>query len=345
MKIAIIGFFARNTSYNGGQEHKTRTLATALKTNAIGEIVEVDTLGWKNRPIALIQKIKKTVHDCDTIIMLPAQNGVQVFSTLLLYYKKKYGKRIFYDVIGGWLPSLLFKKKWLSNVLKLFDGIWVETTTMKNDLETMGFKNVVVIPNFKDLCVLSEDKLVYAAEPPYKLCTFSRVMKEKGIEDAVNAVKCVNEKLGFTAYTLDIYGRVDSNQVAWFEELKQQFPSYVHYCGCVESNESVEKIRNYFALLFPTRFYTEGVPGTIIDSYASGVPVISAKWESFSDVVEELVTGIGYEFNNTEMLTNILLSAVNSPEKFNNLKQNCLKKACDFTSGAGIGAVRRCIEQ
>ena len=40
---------------------------------------------------------------------------------------------------------------------------------------------------------------------PLPLCTFSRVMKEKGIEDAVYAVRTVNEHFGRTVYTLDIY--------------------------------------------------------------------------------------------------------------------------------------------
>lgn len=55
---------------------------------------------------------------------------------------------------------------------------------------------------------------------PLPLCTFSRVMKEKGIEDAVNAVKSVNKYFGRVVYTLDIYGQVDSNQTGWFDNLR-----------------------------------------------------------------------------------------------------------------------------
>lgn len=42
-------------------------------------------------------------------------------------------------------------------------------------------------------------------QEPLRLCTFSRVMKEKGIEDAVNAVEAVNEYFGRLVYTLDIW--------------------------------------------------------------------------------------------------------------------------------------------
>ena len=53
------------------------------------------------------------------------------------------------------------------------------------------------------------------------------------------------------------------------------------YCGIKDPKDSVKTLKNYFALVFPTRFYTEGIPGTIIDAYYAGVPVIASKWESF----------------------------------------------------------------
>lgn len=45
-------------------------------------------------------------------------------------------------------------------------------------------------------------------------------MKEKGIEDAIDAVKTVNSRLGRTVYTLDIFGQVDKDYEERFSELK-----------------------------------------------------------------------------------------------------------------------------
>ena len=95
--------------------------------------------------------------------------------------------------------------------------------------------------------------------------------------------------------------------------------------------QSVEVLKKYFALVFPTRFFTEGVPGTIVDAYASGIPVISAKWESFSDVVDEGVTGYGYEFGKVVELERVLIDIANNPEKVISLKANCIKKAKDYS--------------
>lgn len=159
---------------------------------------------------------------------------------------------------------------------------------------------------------------------------FFKSYEKKGIEDAIIAVEAVNKKIGRIVYELDIYGQIDSNQTEWFEDLRQEFPSFVRYCGCVDADKSVEIIKEYFALLFPTHFYTEGIPGTIIDAYAAGVPVISAKWESFDDVIEDYVTGIGYEFNNINDLKRKLFDIIRSTEQINSLKLNCIKKSKQF---------------
>ena len=143
----------------------------------------------------------------------------------------------------------------------------------------------------------------------------------------MNAVKVINEEVGRTVYTLDIYGQVDSSQTQWFENLQTTFPNYIEYKGVVDYDKGVEVLKNYFALLFPTRFYTEGIPGTIIDTYAAGVPIISAKWESFSDIIDEGATGFGYEINNVSDLTKHLENVVYNTKCISDLKLNCLEKS------------------
>jgi len=230
----------------------------------------------------------------------------------------------------------LKNKKILKKMLQSFDAIYVETKTMKKALESMGFQNILVMPNCKELNVLHAEDLIYPQTEPYKLCTFSRVMKEKGIEDAVFAVKKINEQLGRTVYTLDIYGQVDAEQTEWFEQVQQAFPDYVCYGGTVSFEKSVEVLRDYFALLFPTRFYTEGIPGTVIDAYAAGIPVVSAKWESFSDIVDDGKTGVGYEFENADALTDALMKILENKEAFLAMKRECLEKSKLFVPDKAI---------
>ena len=336
--ISIIGHFGENKILLNGQTVKTKVITEALQERfGNNRVVKYDSHGGARTLLKAPVQAYLAMKNSNEVIIFPAHNGLRVYVPLLVILKKIFKSRhIHYVVIGGWLPEFLKNRGWLINSLRKFDGIYVETNTMKLALELMGFNNVFVMPNCKKLTVLSENELVYPQGVPYRLCTFSRVMKEKGIETAVDVINKVNEQFGYTAFSLDIYGQVWEESKAWFEALQASFPACIRYCGAVDANKSAETLKSYFALLFPTHFYTEGIPGTIIDAYAAGIPVISAKWESYSDVVDEGVTGIGYEFDNENELENILLGIAHDPQMLLDMKANCTKKAKDYMPETAI---------
>lgn len=345
-KICIIGHFGFGKVLLNGQTIKTKIVTEEIEKHFGSDNVACLDLagGFKKIPELLI-KVPKELNKCDAFIMFPVENGLRFLTPLLCFWNLFFKKRLHYVVIGGWLAKFISDKKLMKNGLKRFNGIYVETNTMKTALEMQGFKNIFVMPNCKKLNVLSKGELCYPDEAPYKLCTFSRVMKEKGIETAVNAVKQVNDQLGYTAYSLDIYGQIDSGQTEWFEKLKNSFTDYINYCGCVDADKSVEVLQNYFALLFPTHFFTEGIPGTIIDAYAAGIPVISAKWESYFDLVDDGVTGIGYDFDDEEQFGQTLIDAAQNPRIILDLKENCIEKANDYIPDKAIEIVIKNLER
>lgn len=331
-KVSIIGHFGHGKNLLNGQTIKTRILTDELQRQ-FGEdqILKIDTYGGKKVLLKAPFQVLSALKNTSDIVVVPCINGTVVYTPLLVTLRCLFrNRRLHYVAIGAWQPRFLLKHKILAKLLMKFDAIYVETNTTKAGLNEQGFSNVFVMTNCKQLDIVSKEELIYPSGKPYKLCTFSRVMKEKGMETAINAIKRVNEKIGHIAYTLDIYGQVDAGQKEWFENLQRDFPEYVRYCGYVEANQSVEVLRPYFALLFPTHYFAEGVPGTIIDAYAAGVPVISAKWQSYADVVDDGITGVGYDFDDEAQFEEILSRAVQNPESLLKLKENCILKARDY---------------
>lgn len=327
-KIGIIGAFDFKNMSTGGQPVKTRQLhATLTEKYGTDQIICVDTQSWKKHIFTMLIGLVKVAFLCDRVIMLPAKNGVNYFSRILLSLKKLIHIKIYYDVIGGWLPELLESREKLCSVLKRFDCILVETETMRMKLLKLGFNNVEVLPNYKKLTCVQKEDLVGIYEPPYRLCMFARVMKEKGIEDALKVITKINDDQKKTIYTLDIFGLIDQGYQNRFDELRKAFPSYIKYCGVVDPSESVETLQGYYLLLFPTRFYTEGVPGTIIDAYAAGLPVLASSWESSRDIICDNKTGILYEFGSVHELEKALLDILNHPDRVVSMKKNCL---CEY---------------
>ena len=329
--IGIIGHFACGLNMTDGQTVKTVTVTNALEERfGADEVIKADTHGGVKNLLKMPFTVIKMMRKATNIIILPAQRGLRVIVPLLVFFNNFYHRKLHYCVIGGWLPGLIKNKKRLINYLQKFSGIYAETTAVKKGMEQLGFTNVSVVPNCKKLEIAPKKQLEGSSGEPLKLCTFSRVMKEKGIDDAVEAVKALNNKNKRNIFSLDIYGSVDPNQTEWFNNLKLGFPDYIKYRGVVPFDKSVETLREYYALVFPTRFYTEGIPGTVIDAYAAGVPVVSARWESCGDIVEDMQTGLIYEFGSEPDLEKALEKLISLNGEMDKLKTCCLKKAVEY---------------
>ena len=326
-KVCIIGHFAKGENLLNGQTVKTKIVTKEIvKELGKKEVSCIDTHGGVKALISAFRQALIALKYHKNIIIMPAENGLRIFAPLLVLLNLLFHRKLHYVVIGGWLPEFLKKRKKLTKALMSFDGIYVETNTMRKALEIQEFNNVYVMPNFKDLNILKESELVYHHTEPYRLCTFSRVMKEKGIEDAVNAVKTVNEHFGRIVYTLDIYGQVDSAQTEWFNELKSTFPLYIKYGELVPFDKSVEVLKNYFALLFPTYYEGEGFAGTLLDAMAAGVPVIASDWRYNPEIVNEK-TGYVYPVHDNHAFVTTLISVGNNPDLLLSKKSDCLKEA------------------
>lgn len=322
--IGICGHFGGNKNFLDGQTVKTKIVTKELeKEFGDDEVKKVDTFGGKRRLVPILLNLISLVVSCKNIIILPAHNSLRIFAPLLAFMNNFYHRKLHYVVIGGWLPEFVSTRKRLQRALMKFDFIYVETNTMKNNLEAIGFSNVIVMPNCKELNILEPQGLVYTNEEPYRLCTFSRVMKEKGIEDAVDAVIAVNEEMGRIAYTLDIYGQIDSNQVEWFRKLEEGFPRYIKYKGLVDFDKTTEVLKDYFMLLFPTYYKGEGFAGTLIDAMAAGVPVIASDWRYNSEIVKDGKIG----FIIRENLKAELVKVLSTIDKVNNMKATNLVEA------------------
>lgn len=339
MKILLIGSFDFDKLDTGGQPVKSRELFWALAEKYGKESISyLETPRWKHHPITTFFKTLSLSKKSDIIIMLPAHNGVKVFSRILAFVKRRYSKKIYYDVIGGWLNEMLDNKPRLIKSLQKFDCVFVETESMKLGLDEKGIR-CKVVPNFKRLEPISISDKPLVSKPPFNLCIFSRITEMKGIGEAIETIRLVNELEPL--YTLDIYGPIDESYKEKFFKIVDYSKDFVNYKGCASPNESVAVLKDYFALLFPTKFYTEGVPGTIIDAYFSGVPVISSKWLNFHDVIIEGKTGFGFTFGEFTELKDLLIKIANEPSLINEMRTNCLNISSKYTPASAIGILEQ----
>lgn len=346
--IAVCGHFALGKEKYDGQTVKTRIVAEELK-NQIGDkwLWYIDTCGVFNVCL-MLPRLLWALIICKDILIFPAENALKISSVWLRFWNLLFKRNLHYIVIGGWLPEYLQKHVRIANALFHFKYIYVETINMKKALCKMGYNNIVVLPNCKNLTILKSYELPQSYNLPLRLVTFSRVMKEKGIEDCINAVINVNEKMGANIFSLDIYGQIDPNQYDWFNELLKttirNFNSFIQYKGVVPFNESTKVLCDSYALLFPTYYEGEGFAGTLIDALAVGIPVVASDWRYNKEIISDGITGkiISLSNDNSDyaseenalerimILEEALLWIYNHQKEWNSMRVNCLNVAANY---------------
>lgn len=343
MRVGIIGHFGAGLKLTDGQTIKTRVLERELETATNWKLVKVDTYYRKN-PVKLWWDAMVCLCSCKDIFVLLSGNGMRMLFPVLYLFAKVFKKNIYHDVIGSQLDRYVIQYPAFKSYLNSFRVNWVETGSMKEALEAVGVTNAIVMPNFKRLNVADLDSLPTTFAEPYRFCTFSRVMKEKGIEEAAAAVEAINTKAGRCVCTLDIYGKVDEAYTQRFEELMAHASSAVQYRGMVPFDKSVEAIRDYYALLFPTYWKGEGFAGTIIDAFSAGLPVIATDWNCNREVVENMVNGILYPNEEIKDLESAITWTIENPEQVTLMRKACINRAQQYQPDRHIPVMVQFVE-
>lgn len=327
-KLGMIGHFGGNESFFDGQTVKTKIYNEELLKRGY-EIQRVDTYYKKSKPLKLVLDTLKCLIGNKNILVLLSRNGMRFYFPLLYFASKYGGRRIYHVVTGGNLDVHVERYPKFRKYLSEFEVNWVQTESLRKKLNEKGILNSEVMPNFKRLNITKDIDKEY--REPYRFCMFSRVMREKGIEEAIHAVEELNTQKGRRVCELDIYGQVDSRYAERFDEVMSCASDAVKYKGAVDYDKSAETLRDYYALLFPTFWEGEGFPGTVIDAFAAGIPVVATDWNCNSEVVHNGINGIVYPNSEIGDLLQAIECIISMRDGICEMKKNCIETAKRYT--------------
>lgn len=325
-KIGFCGCFAYGQNTGGGQISKSRNIKRILsKKFGSDNILLVDTYNWKKNFVNKLIKCMIIPFQCKVIIIMPGINGLKVMLPMFLVLKMIFKFTLIYPVVGGWLPEVVYDDKILLKRLKTLDALYVETKHMQKLLKSYGLNNVFYMPNFSLKNPIKQVK--FLEENPYRFCIFSRVAKEKGINEAVDAVIEINKRYGNTKCALDIYGFIDDKySVEFYNIIKNK--DNVNYGGILTECNTIEKLSSYYCLLFPTYHKGEGFPATLLESMMSGLPVIATDWRYNSEIIKDKYNGMLYQRNkDNSNLINEIIYSIEHPDEIHVMRMNCIKEA------------------
>lgn len=290
-KILYIATVANKRNRLDGETIKCRLLDEYLNEIDGLKVKTIDTDNWKKHVLKLVFLIMFYYFWCDKIVISSADRGAHI--VLSFFNKIKCKKDIFYFVIGGSLYNNIIEKKWNVEDYQNIKKIYVEANTLKSNLNKIDINNVEVINNFRKV---KDFENKYKKTKEIKFVFFGRVIKEKGIEEAIKLVKMLNKKDKIPC-TLDIYGQVKDT---YLEKIKKDFTKNITFHGEIKPNNKIEyeMLSYYDIFILPTEYPGECLPGALIDAYISGLAVVVSNWQYAKEYVLNNENGIIFEYKN-----------------------------------------------
>ena len=325
----MLGYFGYRTNQLDGQTVKTRDLLRLLREHEGNKVDFFDTQEFRYRKTSVLLLVKKLMA-CKELFYLPAQDNLKFIFPIIFVLSKVFRFQVLYFVVGGWLLEYLSTKSLHRWMLKRIKGIFTETLLMKESLhEQYGFSNVVLFPNFRFVSFVPRE---FHEEEKLKLVFLARINKMKGLDVVFALANWVMNKQLEGRISIDFYGPIYQPDRDYFLENVGKY-DFVSYKGELQPEYINGTIEKYDVMLLPTHYYTEGLPGSVLDAYMSGIPIIVSKWKHAEEFVKDGETGFIIPFENgEEVLEEKVEFLLWNSDVLSQMKKNAYAESLRFSS-------------
>ena len=335
MKVLVLGYFGYKTNQLDGQTVKTREIYRLLATRFNNIPVDYfDTQQFKYSKFSFFTLLKKLLA-CKTLVYLPASKNLQYIFPIIFIISKLWGMQIIYPIVGGWLAEWLDNKPLHVFMLKHISVLLSEIPTLCEQLkERYNINNTDILTNFRP-------KPKYKEIPPHKefrIVFMARVCEEKGIYSILQFAKYFNDNKIETdrPLTITFYGGIAEKDKTKFLSSIKEFKN-VKYGGIIDREQIIPTLQDFDLMLLPSFYKGEGLPGSIVEAYFAGIPVIVSNWKFLPEFVEHGKTGFVFNLNCEQEL-------YKKPELLTEMKKNSHLKSLAYTEENAITILNKYIQ-
>ncbi|MBO3115787.1 glycosyltransferase [Winogradskyella sp. DF17] len=197
--------------------------------------------------------------------------------------------------VRGWSND--FENKIHANKIynQIFRLIWCKANlfivlgnVFKSKIQKLGYNKKVIVETTLSQYQSTSPKYIKENEA-INLLFISRLVKEKGVYIAIDALKILQKKHNIKYVNLYVAGDGD---------IREEIENYINkqeivncsVLGAVYGDTKDELFQKSHILIFPT-YYGEGLPNTILEAMGSGLPIISRINAGIPDQVEQGING------------------------------------------------------
>jgi len=246
---------------------------------------------------------KFNTRDVDLVVLNPSL-GFRSFFRDVLFAKQLVRKKIpFVVFFHGW--NLDFQKKVDVKYSKLFlsslgraKKIFVLSSGFKKKLRQWGYKGEIIIQTTTVNSNLLNDieyDLDFKFDKEVRILFLSRLLKEKGIYETIDAFRGLKEKIRGIQLIIAGEGKEYSN----LENLIQN-DNDIFMTGHVEGKEKIDLFKKCHVYCLPS--YSEGLPTSVLEAMAFGIPVITTSVGGLNEFFKDGEMGFLVEPKNAKQL-------------------------------------------
>lgn len=336
-RVLIVGAYGYFCNHLDGQTVKTRNVHKLIEGCFDGKVCGFDTLKVRRNPLLLFVLLWQLIR-CNTLILVPCLNNLTYVFPLAYYLSKIFGYDIIEICIGGWQVEYFkgnerFKPHRLQmNLSKKIRVFLPEMKEVDCRLKSeLGFKNSEYFPNFRFFD--PDMPLGNNNSNEFRLVFMARVNKKKGYDTIFEFANHIRGR--FNDIKIDFFGPIEEGDKEEFMSLIDLNKDIVSYKGVLQPENINKTLCMYDLMLFPTTYYTEGFPGSILDAYISGIPVIATEWMHSHEFIDDGQTGYIVPFGNCqEEFERKILELYRDREKLDCMKRAAHEKCKSYSADA-----------
>lgn len=242
--------------------------------------------------------------------------------------------KVLYQVHGGALKIFtgkhVFFKAFLKAVFRLPDAVvLLSSYEMNNYRAFTNFKHLVMIPNAIDLSGFSESPQHKNNLSNFTLVYVGRLAENKGIFDTIEAINILVKDGKAANFQFLIAGSGPAEQVICKKIEENDLTHIVKIVGPIFGKQKNEFWQNADLFVFPT-YHNEGLPYSVLESMASGTPLITTRVGGNIDVIKEGIEGLFVEPHDPHGIAEAVSGLLGNAELLATMSTECVKRVNNY---------------
>lgn len=290
-------------------------------------------LAWS--PIALAAALIRTRAD---IVHLNTSFDPKAFWRDLFYLlvAKTLRRKVVYQVHGGVIDGPFSRRRSLGLivgwVLRMADAVVVLSPGEKAECERLApIKHLKVIPNAVDLAEFGNAVSKSYEKSNYCLVYIGRLERDKGLFEAIDAMQLLRTERPSLDVRLDIAGSGSAER-----DLARRIESLalgdkVRMTGPLFGDAKARSWKQADIFVFPS-FHAEGIPYSVLESLASGTPMITTRAGGIAETVEDGKHGIFIAPRDPRALADAITALLDDKHRLHDMSAACLEHARRYYS-------------